>query len=1144
MFEHVKKLGMDSLAITDHGALYGAIEFYKKGKEAGVKPIIGVEAYTTNIPLGEKAERGKFKNHHILLLAKNEEGYKNLMEISSIAHLEGYYYRPRVDRKTLKKYSKGIICTSSCPIGEVGQALIEDDYKKAKGVVQWYHSVFGKDYYLEIQRHKQDSFITKGMDDVIRVDLQNLADNEKKWVDGVIKLSREMGIPLVATNDTHYVAKEDATAQDALVCISTGKNVSDVKRLRYVDVPDFYIKTADEMYEIFSDVPDACKNTNKIAEKCNLEISTLGKWYFPSFDLPKKTTAEKELKNLIKTRTKLRYPKPTKEIKKRIKYELDIIIGKGYASYFLIMMDMVNWSNEQGIITNTRGSAAGSIVSYILGVTTVDPIKYYLPFERFLNPFRPSPPDIDLDISDDRREEVLNYIGEKYGHDRVAQICTFGRMLSRAAVRDMARVLGYEYATGDKVAKLIPPPRQGFPVTIPSALDEVSELKNLYDTDKDAKNILDLAMQVEGNARHVSVHAAAAVISPSKLTDFVPLRKEPSGDKVITQYEMHACEDVGLIKFDILGIRNLAILGSSIQIVKETRNKVIKISEVPLDDKKTYEMLGRGETMGVFQLSSAGITKYIKDLQPERIEDLMAMVALYRPGPMSVIPDYIQRKKNPKLVEYLDPRMEKYLASSYGLIVYQDDLLYTAIDLAGYDWKEADKFRKAVGKKIPKEMAAQKEKFFAGIVKNGQRREFAQKLWDLFEPFQAYGFNKAHAASYGMVSYQTAYMKANFPAEYMAALLTAECNNAEKVSAAVNECKRMGIEVLPPDINESGVGFTIVDSKGSLDDKGIRFGLSAIKNVGKAAIESILIEKNKQKFASFADFLSRVDARKVNKRVLESLIKVGAMGEFGNRASLLASMDEIRGRVVKPKSNKNQQGLFGQEELKKSMMTHTSEAMVELDELAEDELVSLERQLLGFSLTAKPIGQIISSISHKATHRVNEIDVELLLDEKVKIAGIVSEVRVIITKKSGQEMAFVKLEDETGIIDIVVFPSIYKNTRAYWIESKPLVIGGKVNNRGEELSIIAESLDDGESSFENQRNGAKKILSQDVLYIRVPKDISMPQLKQLRTLLLEHPGTQSVNLMFEGKGKRQIKLPFKINWSSNLASFISELLEA
>ncbi len=1135
----VKELGMDSVAVTDHGAMYGAIEFYKQAKKEGVRPIIGIETYVSLVDHKRRPERekGEGKNYHLLLLAKNEEGYKNLMKLSSIAQVEGYYYRPRIDHEVLEKYSKGLICTSACALGEVAQFLQDEDYKRAKETAKWYQGVFGDDYYLEVQRHEFEKYIDDAKDAEIKKELQDMHKAEGIINEGVVKLSRELGIPIVATNDAHYINKEDANAQDVLVCVATGKLVSDIKRLRMIDSPTFYVRPVEEMKSLFPDLPDALENSVKIAEKCNLEITTLGKWFFPKFSLPKGQKADEYLIKLAHERLKEKFPNPSKELKERLDHELGIINQKGYAPYFLIVMDLANWANEQGIVTNTRGSAAGSLVSYVLGITTVNPITYYLPFERFLNPFRPSPPDIDFDVADDRREEIIEFITKRYGKEKVAQVCTFGRMLARAGVRDVARVLGYPYATGDRISKMIPPPKQGFPINVEKALAMNPSLKELYNKDSDSKKILDLAHQLEGSARHISVHAAGVVVAPTAMTDFAPIQKEPSGDRIITQYEMHACEDVGLIKFDILGIRNLSILGSAIKIVHDTHGRDIDIHKIPLNDKKTFEMLAHGDTMGVFQFSGSGMTRYLKELKPNKVEDLMAMVALYRPGPMAVIPEYIARKNNPKLIKYLDPRMKKFLGPSYGLIVYQDDLLFCALDLAGYTWEEADKFRKAVGKKIPEEMAAQKDKFIKGIVTNGQTEEFAESLWKLFEPFQSYGFNKAHAASYGLVAYQTAYMKANYPVEYMCALLTSESGDKEKVTLAINECRRIGIKVLPPDINESDVGFRIVSEKDSLEKKGIRFGLSAIKNVGKAAIEAILLARESGKFVSLADFLARVDARKVNKKVLESLVKVGALSNFGSRAAILSSLDELRAKV-KPKSTTDQQDLFGGEKTTTSSLGDISKVLSNVPEFSDDELQSLERQLLGLSLSAKPVSEIIGELSNYTTHKISEISPEMLQGDLVRIAGVVTEVRVVLTKATSAEMAFVKIDDGTGTLNVVVFPKIYEKTRNIWVDYKPVLLSGRVDSRDDAPNLLVESVDTLDTVKDQEGS----------VFIRIPVGTSIDTLKELKKLLMSHSGNQKVTLVFEKeKGKpesgQRLLLSFGISWDEELSRLISGVLE-
>ncbi len=1134
LFDHIKENGMDTVAMTDHGVMYGAIEFYKKAQNASVKPIIGMEAYTTDIDLDKKAERGKFNNFHLLLLAKNKVGYKNLMKLTSIAHLDGYYYRPRITREILAEYSKGLICTSACPAGELARAFQKNNYDEAREIAQWFVDIFGDDYYLEIQRHKYHEHIKNAVNDNVKRDLQWQIDSEKSINDGVLKLSKDLRIPIIATNDAHYIKKSDAFAQDALVCIATGKDVSETKRLRFIDTPEYYVKSPEEMYELFPDVPEALENTVKIAKLCNLEIK-LGEWFFPKVDLPKGKNAVETLQDEAKKGLKEKYPKITPKLQKRLDYELKVILDKGYPEYFLIFKDMADWAKEHRIPINTRGSAAGSLVSYCLGITTVDPMLYLLPFERFLNPFRPSAPDIDMDISDTKREDMIAYLVEKYGREKVAQICTFGRMMAKGSVRDVARVLGYPYATGDRLSKLIPLGAQGFPMYIDRALDESPDLKAHYDTDVDAKRIIDLSKLIEGNARHISVHAAGVVISPTPMTDFSPVRREPSGDKIITQYEMHACEDIGLVKLDILGIRNLSILEEAILWVEKTRGKQIDILNIPIDDKKTYTMLSKGDTFGVFQLGGSGMTKWLVELAPERIEDIMAMIALYRPGPMANIPDYIARKRGEQEIEYYHPKMEKYLDKSFGIMVYQDDLLYTALEIAGYNWKEVDKFRKAVGKKIPEEMAKQHIIFVEGCQKHsGMSERDAEGLWDLFEPFQGYGFNKAHAASYGYVSYQTAYMKANYPVEYMCALLTAESRDTDKVAMAVAECKRMKIRVLPPDINESGVEFNVVDDKESLDGRAIRFGLGAVKNVGVAAIEAILSERSVSEFHSFLDFVGRVEGRKVNKRVLESLIKVGAFSAFGTRASLLSNLDEIRSKVAKPKDSGNQQGLFGSDEMKKTTQSSMGSFNLYAEEFPDEELETLERELLGFALSAKPIDEVLGPLALSATHKVIDLTDEHIHVGKgdVKVAVVVSEVRVITTKKSGKEMAFARVKDDSGAMDAVIFPSVYAENKQFLIDNTPMLVTGKVDNRDDSTSLLVDSL-----------HTKDDVPEKDTLYVRVPVGASSAHLKSLKVLLMSHSGDQGVALIFEGNGG-QVDLNIKVNWDEDLANKISEVFSS
>jgi len=1108
-----KKMGMNSLAITDHGAMYGAIEFYKACKKEGIKPIIGCEIYVSHKSRKDKTPSNR-QSYHLILLAKNNQGYQNLIKIVSIGHLEGFYYKPRIDWEILEKYHNGLICTSACIEGEIAQNILDNNYKTAKKRAAEYQQLFGPDYYLEIQKHpglkKQDSA------------------NK-----GIVKISRELGIPLVATNDTHYLKKEDAFAQDVLVMINTRTTVNSPKRMSMLDTPDFYLKSPEEIKKDFSELPDAIENTQKIANKYNLEIE-LGKWYFPKFPIPKKETAETWLRKKTFKAAKNHYGKSlSKKIKQRLEYELQIICNKGYAPYFLIMKDFIDWAEENDTRTNTRGSAAGSLTSFVLGITSVDPLIYNLPFERFLNKQRPSPPDIDLDVSDDKRQQMLYHIVDQYGEEAVAQVCTFGRMLARGAVRDTSRVLGYEYSVGDQISKLIPLGSQGFPMSIDKALKISPELKELYDKDQDSKKIIDAAKQVEGCARHISVHACALVISPTTIKKFSPVQKETKGDKIITQYEMHAIEDVGLIKLDILGIRNLSILSNALVNLKKTRQIEVNLRKISLDDKKTFKMLTKGNTFGVFQLGGKGMTDWIKKLKPNRFEDLMAMVALYRPGPMAIIPEYIARKENSDKIEYIDPRMKKFLSKSYGLIVYQDDCLYTAIYIAGYDWVEVDKFRKAIGKKIPEEMDKQKKKFINGCIKNGLSKKKSEKLFTSIESFVGYGFNKAHAASYGMLAYHTAYMKANYPVEYMCALLTAEAEDIDKVSDGIKELKKMGIIIYPPEINKSGRDFEIEKNKNSLDGMAIRFGLNAIKNVGAAAIEEILKAREQGgDFTSLTELCLRVSSQKINKKVIESLVMAGAMDKFGKRSSILASLDSIREKTSKrrkdlesgqisllPLSAKKEKGLIKDE-------------LIETDEFPKEELLRMEKELLGLYLTEHPLIKQLGLLADTITHKINEL--EDFEQGKVKIAGVVSKIKTILTRKSGKEMAFITIEDETGQIEIVVFPNTFSEKKNLLIENKILLVEVKVEEREEKQSLIAEKIIDGEN-FKPDQN-----IPHPDFTISIPTGTRPQVLVEVNSLLKNSPG-EDKGVIYFPNGK-MVSLTFGVEWNNDLESKISELL--
>ncbi len=1120
LISRAEELEMPAVALTDHGVMYGVIEFYKAAKKAGIKPLIGMEGY-----VGE----GKSESNHLLLIAKNHTGYKNLMHLSTIAHLEGFYYKPRFTKELLAKYHSGLICTSACPKGEIGQLLIDGNYAAAKKAVLWYQEIFKDDYYLEIQRHQYaDYFATVKDNPKILDKLQKMQKSENLWVDGIVKLSRDVGIKLVATNDAHYLDQTDATAQDALVCISTGKNVSDIDRLRYIDSPTFHLRSIDEMAQIFPDLPDALSNTGEIADKCEVEIE-LGQWYFPEIELPDKKSAPEYLQELAHARLESKYPHPTPEVKKRLEYELEVICSKGYSPYFLLLGDLVNWCTDHGIITNTRGSAAGSLVTYVIGITTVDPLRYELPFERFLNPFRPSPPDIDLDVADNRREEVIAYITQKYGADKVAQICTFGRMLARAAVRDVARVLGHPYAFGDRIAKIIPLGSQGFAMSIERALKESPELKTMYDSDPQVKQTVDLARQIEGNARHVSVHAAGIVVSPEAMTSYTPLQLEPKGTKIITQYEFHACEEIGLVKFDILGIRNLSILGAARDLIEKERNIHLDLNHLPMNDAKTFAMLARGETMGTFQLGGSGMSKWIKELKPNRIEDLMIMIALFRPGPMANIPEFIARKNKKAAVSYLHPKMKDFLDKSYGILVYQEDIMFTAMEMAGYTWKTVDKLRKAIGKKLPKEMAQQHEVFVTGCIHHSDMtKEEAENIWNLFVPFQGYGFNKAHAASYGLVSYQTSYLKAHYPVEYMTALLTAESGDTEKIVEAIDECRRMKISVLTPDINLSQTAF-------SIDGASIRFGLSAIKNVGDVAILIILTARESGPFTSFTDFCLRVDSQKVNRKVLESLIKAGAMDRFGRRAAMLAALDKIRslGTSISKLKASGQNTLFGTEE----KIDH-SDSLPEIDEFAKPQLLSMEKELLGFYLTEHPHTDNIALMQSLTTHKISDLYQENLVGQKVTIGGIVESCRKVITKTSNQPMCFARISDLTSSVEAVVFPKIYAASSSAWQPDSLVLVSGRVESRSEDPEADAEItiIVDTASTFPISEISSSSI--------DIPKGTPQSKLVTLNTLLQSHKGSAPVNLIFHNNDTSKIlPLPFGLKWTKDLADQIQVLLK-
>lgn len=1025
---------MPALALTDNGALYGAIEFYKACKKEGIKPIIGVDAYVAARSRHDKEPGIDNKRARLVLLAQNLTGYQNLLKLITRSHLEGFYYKPRVDHELLAKHHSGLIALIPSFSGETTLALKGTNRAGAADMLAWYQDTFGKEnVFLEITHHPE---------------IEGHQELQKR----IVEFAKNAEVPLVASHDVYYLKPEDRQARDALVHIQSGTSFGDRGELNK-EQEDFSFIDQETATKYFKDVPSALENTIKIADQCNLELE-LGKLAFPNYEPKGEQSVEDELRMLTYDGINRRNLTKTKELEERIEYELGIIQEKGYTPYFLTVADLIRFAHKNNILTTTRGSAAGSMVSYLTGITNIDPIAYDLPFERFLNPDRPSAPDVDMDFADNRRDEVIAYAREKYGEDKVAQIGTFGTMMARAAVRDVARALGHSYNTGDKIAKLIPFGSQGFPMSIDKALSIEPDLKKLYKKEADAKAIIDLAKKIEGNVRHISVHAAGVVISPTALTDFVPLQLDPKGGKTITQFDMHAVEDAGLPKLDFLGIRNLAILADSVHRVHKIRNIDIDIENVALDDKKTFEMLTRGETMGLFQLNGTAMTKFLKDLRPTTIDDINAMVALYRPGPMKNIPEYIARKHGTKRATYYHPKMQKFLNRSYGILVYQDDLIFTALNVAGYTWKTVDALRKAVGKKIPEEMARQHKIFVSGCMEHsGMSSEQAEGLWNLFEPFQGYGFNKAHAASYGKVAYQTAYMKANFPVEYMAALLTSEAGDVVKVYEAIVECGRLGIEVLPPDINESLGDFAVVVAADKAVENKIRFGLYSVKNFG-AGIADAIIEERKEngRYTSLADFLSRIKNRNLNRKSLESLIKCGALDQFDERGRMLHNLDRlVNFNRECSQESEDQESLFGTTEA-----TAPSLSLEPVEASTKGEKLSWEKELLGLYVSGHPLDRHRDKLNqfNKDIHSLKE---SLSEGMPAIVAGIVEESKPILTKK-GEKMAFVRIADFSESIETVAFPRIFTEYQDLLQPEQCIAIKGRISNRSGEKSIIVEAV--------------------------------------------------------------------------------------
>ena len=1080
LLARAKELGMKSLALTDHGTMYGAVEFYQKAKEQGVRPIIGCEMYVTPGDMESKQPKLDEKRYHLVLLAKNEKGYKNLMKLVTEAHLRGFYYKPRIDKELLAKHSEGLIGTSACMAGEIPQAIRVNAHKKAKKLLKEYQEILGRDnFYLEIEPPAGSEI-------------------QRKVNKGIIELARETETPLVATSDVHYVKKEDKEVQDVLLCIQQNKKVQDKQRLKMTTF-DLYLKSAEEMATEFPEAPEALTNTMKIAEQCQFDLK-MGKSVLPYFEIPANQDENNYLRKLCLEGVKERYGKGDSkevehenEIKERLDFELEVIAKMGYASYFLIVADFVNWAKNNKIVVGPgRGSAAGSIVSYLLGITNVDPIKYELLFERFLNPDRISMPDIDIDFADNRRDEVIEYVAKKYGRDKVAQIITFGTMAARAAIRDAGRALDHPYEVCDKIAKEVP-----MFTKLEDALNKSQELARLYKEDPGAKQIINMARRLEGVVRHASTHACGVVITKDSLTEYAPLQRNTSSGKektesIVTQYEGKSVEALGLLKMDFLGLRNLTILQNVIDIIRAKYKEEVDLDKIPMADKKTLELFAKGETTGVFQFESAGFKRYLKELQPSRFQDLIDMVALYRPGPMEWIPDYIAGKHGKRKITFLHPKLKPILEKTYGIIVVQEQVMEISKQLAGFTAGEADYLRKAMGKKIKKLMEEQRDKFVLGCINQGIKGTTAEKIWDFIKPFAGYGFNWAHSACYAMIGYQTAYFKAHYPVEFMAALLSSDEDNTDRITIEIDECRKMGIEVKPPDVNASYGRFAVINEGGKAF---IYYGLNAVKNVGKHIAKVIVEERKKNgEFKSVADFAKRVLDKDLNKKSLESLAKSGALDSIGEREEVLENVDRILkfAKEMREIKERGQSSLFGGGESEDddawgTGLDLTLDPVSTEGEAAEKDKakqrLTWEKELLGVYLTdnplreyepflrteVKPINQLAKIYQESEAKRGNGINGgngqfngypggyqrNVNRAPKAKVAGMITKVKKIFTKNN-QEMVFAEIEDLSGSLELVVFPKIYAKDTQVWQEDKVIWAKGKMDDKDGNLKILCD----------------------------------------------------------------------------------------
>lgn len=1166
LVEKAKEYGQPALALTDHGVMHGAVEFYEECEKAGIKPIIGCEVYVAPRRLTDKTAKIDSSPYHLILLAKNEKGYKNLVQLTTIAHLEGYYYKPRIDKEHLKKYCQGLIASTACLHGEIARKGL-DGIEKAREAVKEYLEIFPKeDFYLEVQHHPS-------------------IPEQAKANKIIYKLADEFGLKVIATNDIHYVNSDDAVAQDALLCLQTGRIVGDENRMSMIG-DDFSLFSTKKMAEAFSDHPEVLINTLEIADKCNYKMK-LGGIIIPDFPVPDGYTLESYFKEKTLLGLNWRYGEKkiakdslpidreatatdlgvNEEVWQRYQYEYGVIKQMGFFGYFLIVADFIQWSKDHKISVGPgRGSGAGSIIAYALNITNLEPLKYDFLFERFLNPDRISMPDFDTDFADSRRNEVIEYVCHRYGRNHVAQIITFGTMAARMAIRDVGRVLGMTYSEVDMIAKLIP-----FGMNLTGALDSISELKEIYNGSEQVRKCLDIAKKLEGVVRHASMHAAGVVISKAPLLEYCPLQMATKGDiSTVTQYSMIPLEHIGLLKFDFLGLSNLTIIQNALRIIRKTKDVELDIDNLPLDDKKTYQLLTKGDTIGVFQLESDGMRRYLKELRPTVFEDIIAMVALYRPGPMQWIDDFISRKHGRSAVTYVHPKAEAALKNTYGIIVYQEQVMQISKDMAGFTGGQADTLRKAMGKKIKALMEKMGKEFLNGCVKNGVDKKIAEDLYQAMQDFAQYAFNKTHAACYALIAYQTAYLKSHYPSEFMAALMTSNNDDLDKLAIDISECDRMNIKVLPPSVNESFEEFGVVKETGN-----IRFGLGAIKNVGQAVAEEIVEErKNDGQYQDFKDFITRLDSKVINKKSIEALAMAGAFDDMSERATIVYNMEKILAYATSIQKNRStgQTSLFGTE-----AESNMADLKLEQTKPADKkQRLAWERELLGMYVSEHPLSDLAHLIEPNRTKRLREItpDIE---GKFVRVAGVVTTIQKILTRQN-QKMIFTKLEDMDSNIEILVFPKLLENDADIWQADKVIAIDGYVSFKDGAAKILAEavySLDDGRklpnfvergkkknnfkfnggnghSSQENASKASQKPKKEPQIYkpalktlsIEIPHGSDRSILFEIKEILENYPGESSVILKIpnNGNGCKEVAIKQKADLSPVVLRKLKELV--